>query len=88
MVFTKYKNQSFTNAVQFSTCHALTKYTRELTLHTYAGTEDLSYANIFYSPKNINGSTKIETRMWANAQRDGHPAKHRWRPLFNAAKFG
>ena len=28
------------------------------------------------------------TRMWANAQRDGRPAKHRWRPLFNAAKFG
>ena len=26
--------------------------------------------------------------MWANAQRDGRPAKHRWCPLFNAAKFG
>ena len=26
--------------------------------------------------------------MWANAQRDGCPAKHRWHPLFNAAKFG
>jgi len=26
---------------------------------------------------------KIETRMWANAQRDVHPAKHRWRPLFD-----
>jgi len=24
----------------------------------------------------------------ANAQRDGRPAKYRWRPLFNAAKFG
>jgi len=24
------------------------------------------------------------TRMWANAQRDGHPAEYR----FNAAKFG
>ena len=30
----------------------------------------------------------ITTRMWANAQRDGRPAEHRWRPLFNAAKFG
>ena len=30
----------------------------------------------------------IQTRMWANAQRDGRPAKYRWRPLFNAAKFG
>jgi len=28
---------------------------------------------------------QINTRMWANAQRDGRPAKHRWRPLFNAA---
>jgi len=26
--------------------------------------------------------------MWANAQRDGRPAQYRWRPLFNAAKFG
>ena len=28
------------------------------------------------------------TRMWANVQRDGRRAEHRWRPLFNAAKFG
>ena len=26
--------------------------------------------------------------MWANAHRDGRPVKYRWRPLFNAAKFG
>ena len=26
--------------------------------------------------------------MWANAQRDGHPAEYRWHPLFNATKFG
>jgi len=30
--------------------------------------------------------TKLE--MWANAKRDGRPAEYRWRPLFNAAKFG
>ena len=30
----------------------------------------------------------IRTRMWANAQRDVRPAEYRWRPLFNAAKFG
>jgi len=30
----------------------------------------------------------MQTRMWANAKRDGRPAKYRWRPLFNAAKFG
>ena len=29
-----------------------------------------------------------ELEMWANAQRDGRPAEHRWRPLFNAAKYG
>jgi len=29
-----------------------------------------------------------ELEMWANAQRDGCPAEYRWRPLFNAAKFG
>jgi len=29
----------------------------------------------------------IQLEMWANAQRDGRPAEHRWRPLFNAAKF-
>jgi len=28
------------------------------------------------------------TRMWADAQRDGCSAEYRWRPLFNAAKFG
>ena len=26
--------------------------------------------------------------MWANAQRDGRPAEYRWRPQFNAGKFG
>jgi len=26
--------------------------------------------------------------MWANAQGDGRPAEYRWRPMFNAAKFG
>ena len=33
-------------------------------------------------------STISPTRMWANAQPDGRPAEHRWRPLFNVAKFG
>jgi len=31
---------------------------------------------------------RVIARMWANAQRDGRPAKYRWRPLFNVAKFG
>ena len=29
-----------------------------------------------------------QTRMWANAQRDGRTAEYRWRPLFNATKSG
>ena len=35
----------------------------------------------------ISDAETFETRMWANAQPDGRPAEHRWRPLFNAAKF-
>jgi len=36
----------------------------------------------------IDRGNRYELEMWANAQRDGRPAEHRWRPLFNAAKFG
>jgi len=31
---------------------------------------------------------KLKLEMWANAQPDGRPAEHRWRPLFSAANFG
>jgi len=31
---------------------------------------------------------RMKLEMWANAQHDGRPAEHMWRPLFNAAKFG
>jgi len=42
-----------------------------------------------YQTDSTDGEWLISsTRMWANAQRDGCPAEHRWRPLFNAAKFG
>ena len=34
------------------------------------------------------GTNDAKTRMCANAQRDGSPVEYRWRPLFNAAKFG
>ena len=37
--------------------------------------------------KRLAGKSISKTRMWANAQRDGRPAEHRWRPLFSAAKF-
>jgi len=30
-------------------------------------------------------SNKNKARMWANAQRDGHPAQYRWRPVLNPA---
>ena len=49
------------------------------------------YANSVWCPYkqgDIRELEKIQTRMWANAQPDGRPAEHRWRPLFNAAKFG
>jgi len=32
-----------------------------------------------------NRKNRSLLEMWANAQRDGRPAEHRWRPLFNAA---
>ena len=38
--------------------------------------------------KNTKSCNMLRTRMWANAQRDGRPAEYRWRPMFNAAKFG
>ena len=42
-----------------------------------------------HSPIKRNVKHKINTnRMWANAQRHGHPAEYTWRPLFNAANFG
>ena len=42
----------------------------------------------FMSQTAADSYVSTRTRMWANAQPDGRPAKHRWRPLFNAAKFG
>jgi len=42
----------------------------------------LEASSIYYDP-NI-----YKTRMWADAQRDGRPAKYRWRFLFNTEKYG
>ena len=36
----------------------------------------------------ISDVVPCKTTVWASAQRDGRPAEYRWRPLFNAAKFG
>jgi len=41
-----------------------------------------------YTASLLTADYNLKTRMWANAQPDGRPAEHRWRPLFNAAKFG
>ena len=41
--------------------------------------------NASTSSHNNSYSKSIQTRMWANAQHDGRPAKYSWRPLFNAA---
>ena len=46
------------------------------------------FGDVLPSQPAVGWEETEETRMWANAQRDGRPAKHRWRPLFNAAKFG
>jgi len=37
--------------------------------------------------ENMPKQYKLQLEM-CNAQRDGRPAEYRWRPLFNAAKFG
>ena len=47
---------------------------------------DVSSRNTWYDP--LSADDYVKTRMWANAQRDGRPAEYRWRPLFNATKFG
>ena len=48
-------------------------------------------ANIYDSNGYLQPTTHrkhVQLEMWANAQRDGQPAEYRWRPLFNATKFG
>jgi len=37
------------------------------------------------APKSTN---ELECGQMSNVMVIGHPAEHRWRPLFNAAKFG
>ena len=46
------------------------------------------YGDMQSATAEIRRGKKKKIRMWANVQRDGRPAEHRWRPLFNAAKFG
>jgi len=44
--------------------------------------------SLFSLDKNTHLQELYQLETWANAQRDGRPAKYRWRHLFNAAKFG
>ena len=69
-------NYRFTNWPPYASHSNITREAAEF----YECLED----NFFYSAR--RGTYK--TRMWANAQPDGRPDEHRWRPLFNAAKFG
>jgi len=48
----------------------------------------LNLPHLGLTEKKTYKTKRIETRMWANAQRDGRAAEYRWFPLFNAAKFG
>jgi len=59
-------------------------------MYQYHFTVSLSPSlSVSYNVLNLMTSVMYRgTRIWANAQPDGRPAEHRWRPLFNAAKFG
>jgi len=55
--------------------------------------ENLEYSGISLNMENselcaTSGENYNKLEMWANAHRDGRPAEHRLRPLFNAAKCG
>jgi len=56
------------------------------TIYTFSGA--LAPWQNFAHCQMISLIVRTLTRMWADAQRDGRPAEYRWRPLFNAAKFG
>jgi len=47
-----------------------------------------SMVDIQSATAEILDEEKERSRMWASVQHDGRPAEYRWRPLFNAAKFG
>ena len=59
-----------------------------LSLSTTALPHALPKKGAFVSLHQLSNDNSMELEMWANAQPDGRPAEYRWRPLFNAAKFG
>jgi len=56
--------------------------------HVYSTLDSLLFSDTEKTDSIHLESIDRQTRMWANAQPDGRPAEHKWRPLFNAAKFG
>jgi len=60
----------------------------ELNYWTWGLTSSVQFVPCERAFRLHRGVFHSETRMWANAQRDGRPAEYRWRPLVNAAKFG
>ena len=57
-------------------------------LHSQSLGSVLKKLNLTQQKHTYTNKLQHKTRMWTNAQRDGHPAEYRWRPLLNAAKFG
>ena len=54
----------------------------------HLGTVVLDCSVVTDSDAKMSRRIRKKLEMWANAQPDGRPAEYRWRPLFNAAKFG
>ena len=56
-------------------------------LHVFIKRQFFLHLLVHQSQTRLDNTTQYntKTRMCANAQRDGRPAEHRWRPLFNAA---
>jgi len=65
---------------------AASRLVRENALYSFSLLQQKQVNSKVPSTQKHMKHNKLE--MWANAQRDGRPAEHRWRPLFNAAKFG
>jgi len=70
-----------------SRIHVRVQYTAPVHVHVHLRVHGQHRYCHFYSTNNNKNQTTT-TRMWANAKRDGCRAEYRWRPLFNAAKFG
>jgi len=78
-------SQPLHNCTSITTCDLRKTFTVNKTLKI------THHTRFWFACKQLMHDTLSEifnTRMRANAQRDGRPAEYRWRALFNAAKFG